>query len=237
MDPVFLSVVFMLVNVICMWAILILSRRVYTKPVGQKEPAIAVSVKKELKASEILGWEFDYARTTASEAMQDRHTMMNFYLVVVAVVASGVTAVVTQKAGDSSLTIGTLLLWVLCEVGWLYYLKILKLREAWYESALAMNQIKECYFQHVNDFDGEALRSAFRWQVHTTPALDKPWTVFFYSAMLIGFLDSVAFVGGGFLIDSKASLTYYNLGALTVLGVLFFLLHVYLYFAFLESKP
>jgi len=239
MDSIFLSVAFLLANVVSLGLILFFNRQRGTKSQKSRTPAVSASEKRVLAASDILGWEFEYARTTASEAMQDRHTMINYYLLVVAVVASGVTAVVTQKDLEVgvSWTVGTLLLWVLCGVGWFYFLKIIRLRQAWHDSARAMNQIKEFFFQYATEFDAEELRKAFRWQGHTMPSPGQPWTVFFYSAMLIGFLDAVAFVVGGFLIDSKASLTYFNVGALTVLGLLFFALHVYLYFAFLEQKP
>jgi hypothetical protein len=116
-------------------------------------------------------------------------------------------------------------------------LKLIRLRQAWHDSARAMNQIKDFYIQHVED--PEMLRSAFRWKTETLPPPDKPWTVFFYSAMLIGFLDSVAYVAGGALLALDATLSYplFVLGQLALLGSVFFALHVCLYFAFLQPKP
>jgi len=68
-----------------------------------------------------------------------------------------------------------------------------------------MNQIKEFYIQHAQAFDSDVLRSAFHWQAHTLPAPDKPWNVFFYSAMLIGLLNCVAYAAGGALLDLTAT--------------------------------
>jgi hypothetical protein len=83
------------------------------------------------------------------------------------------------------------------------------------------------------------LRSAFRWQAHTLPAPGKPWTVFFYSAMLIAFLDSAAYVAGGLLLDRgpTGSPPVPVLGQLILCGLGFFAFHVCLYFAFLKPSP
>ena len=232
------SIVFLLINVAVLLIILVLNRRAGFA--GRQPPSAPAQPADQqyLESPDILGWEFEYARTTASEAMQDRHTMVNFYLLAAGVVASGVIGVLGSGA-DIPRAVGTALLWLLCEVGWLYFLKLVRLRQAWHDSARAMNQIKEFYFRHVKDTDGDILRSAFRWQAHTQPAPDRPWTVFFYSAMLIGLLNSAAFVAGGVLLDADVQwcLTFQILRPLAVLGVAFFAFHVCMYFAFLAPKP
>jgi hypothetical protein len=190
-----------------------------------------------LNATDILEWEFDYAKTTATQAMQDRHTMINFYLVVVGIVASGVIAVLGRDSG-LPMPIGTALLWLLCEVGWLYFLKLVRLRQAWHESVRAMNRIKEFYLHRVERLSPEDLRTAFHWQSHTLPSPDRPWTVFFYSGTLIALLDSVAFVVGGALLyvdwprGQPASVALW----LGTAGLVLFAFHVWLYFAFLKAR-
>ena len=236
--PVSVSFVFLLVNVVILAMILGQNRRADDKPREQAAtPGQGVRGEKVLSASDILDWEFEYARTTASEAMQDRHTMVNFYLLVAGILVSGVVALLGQDAGFPEAT-GTVLLWLLCGIGWLYFLKIIRLRQAWHDSAQTMNQIKEFYIQHTEEFDPDVLRTAFRWQAQTLPAPDKPWTVFFYSGLLIGLLDSVAYVAGGVLLDRQAvrfspSLV---LGSLALFGLAFFAFHVWLYFAFLKPS-
>ena len=102
-----------------------------------------------------------------------------------------------------------------------------------------MNQTKEFYIQHTQALEPDVLRNAFRWQAHTLPAPDKPWTVFFYSVMLIGLLDSAAYVAGGALLDLTATRSFplFAPGSLALFGLAFFALHVWLYFAFLKPKP
>ena len=166
--------------------------------------------------------------------------MVNFYLLVAGVLVSGVVAVLSRET-KLPIAAGTMLLWLLCGIGWLYFLKIIRLRQAWHDSARAMNQIKDFYFHHAEGFEAETLRQAFRWKTQTLPPPDKPWTVFFYSAMLIGFLDSAAYVVGGALLSMNlaqpASVLALPLGLLCILGLAFFAFHVWLYFAFLRGKP
>jgi hypothetical protein len=235
MRPIYTSLAFLVANVLILLAILRLNRRVGARPPTPAPPPPERPGQACLDASDILGWEFEYARITASEAMQDRHTMVNFYLLAVGVVASGVVAVLGQDAGLPKAA-GTVLLWLLCGVGWLYFLKLVRLRQAWHDSARTMNRIKEFYIQHAREFDQEELRSAFRWQAHTLPPPDKPWTVYFYSAVLIGLLDSVAYVAGGALLGADAfwSLPWPSLVLLVLLGLAFFAFHVWLYSAFLR---
>ena len=159
-----------------------------------------------LQATDILQWEFEYARTTASEAMRDRHTMINYYL----------------QAGA-----GTALLWGLCIVGWFYFLKIIRLRQAWYDSAQAMNQIKEVYVANSEREDKQILKAALRWREATLPHSHKRWTVFHYSAMLIAFLNTVASSVGYVLIKMPSSPKQWMF--LVLLGLIFFVIHDRLY--------
>jgi hypothetical protein len=239
-NPILASSIFLTVNILILWVILQLNRQTESNANqndrSQPEEDNASQGQKFLAAADILGWEFEYARTTASEAMRDRHTMINFYLLIVGILASGVLAAL---GGDTNLpnVTETVLLWLLCGIGWLYFLKLIRLRQAWRDSAKTMNRIKDFYIQRAKEFDQAELRQAFRWQSHTLPAPDKPWTIFFYSAMLIGLLDSVAYVAGGALLDLEKTLSLpgSERGLLIVLGLAFFAFHVWLYFAFLRE--
>jgi hypothetical protein len=243
-----LSFAFLMANVLVILLILDLNRRRggsrrEDSTNGSPEPAAKAPAEAsgELPASDILGWEFEYARTTASEAMSDRHTMVNFYLVVVSALGAGLLLVLGGVTSAASLpsVVGTALLWLLCLVGWLYFLKIVRLRGAWYGSARAMNQIKEFYINRSKEFEPDELRQAFLFQPKTLPAPDKPWTVYFYSAMLIALLDSAAYVAGGILLGWNAGqameLNPWVLGLLALFGLVLFAFHVRMYFAFLRQ--
>jgi hypothetical protein len=236
-NSVAISFAFLIVNILVMRLILAMNRRPGPKPSPPPPPPEKPPLVKPLYSADILAWEFEYARFTASEAMRDRHTMVNFYLLAFGVIATGVLAILSREA-DLPQTIGTLLLWILCAVGWLYFLKIIRLRQAWHESAQAMNQIKEFFIQHDQHFEPDELRSAFRWQAHTLPSPGKPWTVFFYSAILIALLDSMAYIIGAALLDLNLSLVIplVDLGLYFIFGLGFLTFHVWLYFAFLPEN-
>ncbi len=205
-------------------------------PQPDTEAAETVLVDAGLDAADVLGWEFEYARTTASEAMQDRHTMVNFYLTITGLIATGVFAV-SAVGGEANVPryMGTILLWLLCGVGWFYFLKLVKLRQAWVDSARTMNQIKMFFIENVT-VPGADLREAFRWKPETMPPAGQPWTVFAYSASLIAFLDAAAFVGGGLLwARAGGSMAWPEAVGMVALGVAFFVFHVKLYFLFLRE--
>ena len=234
-NTVVISFGFLIANILVMRWVLALNRRPGPKPSPPppKKPLLV----KSLDSGDILKLEFEYARFTASEAMADRHTMVNFYLLAFGVIATGVLTILSRET-DLPQSIGTLLLWILCAVGWLYFLKIIRLRQAWHESAQAMNQIKEFFIQHNVHFEPEGLRPAFRWQPHTLPPPDKPWTLFFYSAVLIALLDTMAYVLGAALLDLNLSVTIplVDLGLYLIFGIGFLAFHIWLYFAFLKNR-
>jgi hypothetical protein len=232
-----LALGFLVANVAVLLAVLKWNQRGGPGSKGQTPPAVVSSQKKRLEASDILGWEFEYARVTASEAMEQRHTMVNFYLLAAGITISGVVAVLSQETRLPGV-VGTVLLWLLCGIGWIYFLAIIRLRQAWFDSARAMNQIKDFYIHNTEQFAPEELRTAFRWKSGSLPQPDNLWTVHFYSAMLIALVDSVAYIAGGVLLGlgTRLHLLLLALVLLLVLGALFFAFHVWLYLAFLKPK-
>lgn len=194
-------------------------------------PGLSDSIKFE--PAEVFEWEYEYIRTTASEAMQDRHTMINFYLVFVGVVTSAMIANL-DKFKDW-LGGPTLLTSVICIVGWFHFLILTRLREAWHESAKAMLSLRSFCLRHAGA-DPNHLIQAFRWRDETLPAPEKAWSVFFYSALLIGFLNSMAFTVGSHLLGEELGIG--SPGATTFLileGMGFFAFHAWIYRALLKK--
>ncbi len=151
---------------------------------------------------EILIAEFNYARETAAQAMDDRHKMVNFFLIIVGILANAIglilfsekknvffESVMVQKVG-----VGIILLLVFL-IGLLYLLKLVHLRMAWFESALCMNQVKDYYDERFPQ--ANLKKKAFRWTRQTLISQDisKLTTIFGLSALLIICIDSCAFLG------------------------------------------
>jgi len=93
---------------------------------------------------------------------------------------------------------------VLVVVGWFLYLTLIRLRQAWGESALAMNQIKAFFARHPKGAAEGNIWAALRWRVETLPPLDRKWNVYHYSAILLNLLNGVALACGALLINTKA---------------------------------
>ncbi len=241
--PISIPFLFLAANVVVLLFILWHNKRF---PQHLKATSVeAVTDRIDLNVSDVLGWEFEYARTTASEAMQDRHSMINYYLLLVGISGSGVAAVLgkdieQRQISNLSAIMGTVILWLLSSIGWFYFLIIIRLRQAWYDSVSAMNQIKDFYIQHANLVEPHVLQRAFRWKTHGLPAPAKAWTVYFYAAILVGFVNSIAYTLGSALVLISLSATppgAWMPGVLVVvMGLGLFVFHVRLYFAFLTPR-
>lgn len=202
-----------------------------------------IANKEGLDPKALLTSEFEYARITASEAMNDRHTVVNFYLLLTGVVVSAVVALVgADKPGGSWLGnafpfVAMALLWALCIVGWLYLLQIIRLRQAWRDSAQTMNEIKEFYMARVALFSPQEFSQAFRWRSETLPPAGKLWTIHFFSAALIALLNSLVYVGGALLYGLGLGLSpqqwVWAAAGLAFLGVVLFAFALRIYVVFL----
>ena len=123
-----------------------------------KEPQHSIA--EELDANAILVAEFHYARETAAQAMDDRHKMVQFYVIsifipfltaVIGLIAIGAKSVelIQMPLFRYALTGAFILLFIM---GLLFLLKLIRLRVAWFQSAKCMNKIKHYYSVHLKDF-------------------------------------------------------------------------------------
>jgi len=142
--------------------------------------------------SHLLIQDYQYIRDTLAQAMNDRHTMVNYYLLITGAIVTIVATNLKQGALQETETrymlfIGSLVINI---IGWIYFLHVVRLRQAWHGSALAMNQIKEFFIQNGRVPDDIA-RSAFLWDTKTVPKAGRKSNVFYYSAMMISFIASL----------------------------------------------
>ena len=146
----------------------------------------------------VLQMEFDYISKTASEAMNDRHSMINFYIAIITVAMAGVTNILTSKS-SISLEFAVVLLWMGCLVGVFYFLKIVRLRQAWVESIKAMNCIKRSIIEFSGESESQFLKQSFLWKSDTAPMANQHYNIFHYSAMFIGFMSAFFYVLGVYI--------------------------------------
>jgi hypothetical protein len=141
----------------------------------------------KLDPEEILKLEFGYAQETATQAQNDRTAIVNLYLLLV----GGVGSIAAASVQPGSV-LGTglprfayaVVFALLAAIGFFTVFKLIRLRQAWYDSAQTMSRIKDFYLEKFPD-----LKPAFRWKTEFIPAPGKPWTITFNLSLLVILID------------------------------------------------
>jgi hypothetical protein len=152
-----------------------------------------------LEMDELLASEFDYIAQTANQANEDRARVSSFYLVAV---GSLLAALFGTQFFDSNAISAPLefmfsgLFLLLTLLGTSSIMQLARLRAAWYESMLAMNQIKEFMVAQNKDLD-----TAFRWTTRTLPPKFKLNSVSFYQAIEVALISGLMFGASVFFLQ------------------------------------
>jgi len=174
-----------------------------TQPKRLKNPRLQENA---FQVADLLLKEFEYIQSTATQAMNDRHTMVNFFLFITAGVVSIIGSSVLKLSGEEFTPFKESFLiaiaFFLNIIGWLYFMHLIRLRQAWWSSAEAMNQIKEFYITNGRVPDDIA-RTAFLWDSRTVPRAGKKSNVFYYSAMVISFVSSAVLLFVSWLLSQN----------------------------------
>lgn len=181
-----------------------------------------------LEVEEIIAAEYDYIADTASQANEDRARVSSFYLIAVgSLVAALFSAQLFGPNGDAGnmnlLFSG--LFFILTLLGTTTIMQLARLRAAWYESMLAMNQIKEFVISQ-----DKQLAKAFRWRAHTLPALYKPNSVSYQQTVEVSILSGLMFGASAYFFQKGIAFNFpisnwivtFGLGALVFWGQLRF---------------
>ncbi|HEY7342616.1 MAG TPA: NUDIX hydrolase [Ktedonobacterales bacterium] len=157
---------------------------------GQHDPA--TNTDQRLRLESMMLAEFNYASATAYQALEDRGRMFNFYLGIMGVLASGLGALYGFGANIQHSEYLAMALLVLAGfIGVIFFLKIVRIRQAFDDSLLTMNVIKEHY---ISIFKGvvPAVEDIFRWRIKSMPSGRRFGSLTFLVCFAIIFIDSVA---------------------------------------------
>jgi len=184
-----------------------------------------------LNMDTILSAEYNYAAQTAFQANEDRARVTSFYLVTV---GSFLAAILSTQfiTSPSVLILGSfsLLFLIISIMGLLTLLQLARLRAAWHESILAMNQIKEFYVRHTLNYP---LDQAFRWRTSSVPKKEKTNSISFLLVLEVTLLGALSFaVGIVFLTDVLGKIQPWS-GL--VAGPLFLAIQLIIYFRYLQK--
>lgn len=151
----------------------------------------------KLDPNEILCREFDYAAQTAFQANEDRVRVFNYYLATMGtMIAASVFADLTNSM---YLEVFSLAVGILAGLGFIFLLKLIKLRSAWQDSIQTMCRIKKFYIEKCDI----PLENAFRWKNKTIPTAGKINSVAFLMGLIIMILSSAS-AGGAVYFWGKA---------------------------------
>lgn len=154
----------------------------------------------ELNLENILLAEFNYASTTAYQAMEDRGRMFDRYLLIIGgLLVAGIGAI--KQLNDIGLAtythpVALLILAAGGGVSTAFFLSLVNLRLAWQRSAICMGLIKEFYVQRF----GAETSKAFYWRISTLPKLERLTSVTGTSCLTVLFLNSLCWMLFAFLL-------------------------------------
>ena len=158
--------------------------------VGQPDPA--TNTDPTLRLESVMLAEFNYANSTAYQAMDDRGRMFGIYLGIASVLAGGVGALyeLGSKSANSEV-IASALLVLAGFVGLIFFFKIIRIRQALDDSLVTMNVIKEHYIKH---FKGKYpdIEKIFRWRLESIPPGSRFGSLTFLVCLAIMVIDSIA---------------------------------------------
>ncbi|MCP4142709.1 MAG: hypothetical protein GY755_20910 [Chloroflexi bacterium] len=179
---------------------------------------------KDIEAEGILVAEYEYIAQTAFQANEDRARVTSFYIVSIGSLF-GAFFGTTFQTDTETLTYAAFasLFLFLSWFGVLTLKQLIRLRKAWFESAKAMNQIKDFIIE-----ENEKFSKALRWQSSTLPKMYKPSSVAYLLAQQVIILGAITFGAMFFyaakVIENLCSITFFPafLAILSLAGGFFF---------------
>ena len=144
-----------------------------------------------VELDELLAAEYEYIAQTATQANEDRARVSSFYLIAVGSLVAALFG--TQLFDADKFTQAVKLMFsglfiLLTLLGTSTIMQLARLRAAWYESMLAMNQIKDFAMKQNPE-----LKNAFRWKSETLPAKYKTGSVSYYQAVEVALIGGLMF--------------------------------------------
>ena len=163
---------------------------------GDAGPHSASNLNATLNIENILLEEFNYAGVTAYQAIEDRARVSSLYYLLLGALASALLAIY-QLGGNTHTYSQPLVVALFVLAGVLsvtFYEKIIRLRQAYRESLICMNVIKEFYIEQFQQ-QMPQIENAFRWRLKTIPPGERIGSVTFATSALIGLMGSLCFAG------------------------------------------
>ncbi|HAV78921.1 MAG TPA: hypothetical protein DCX53_16340 [Anaerolineae bacterium] len=181
-----------------------------------------------VQLDELIAAEYTYIAGTANQANEDRARVSSFYLIAVGSLVAALLGTQIFDPGTITKSINLIFSGVfilLTLLGTSTVIQLAQLRAAWYESMLAMNQLKDFMVsQHME------LAGAFRWTTNTLPAKFKTSSVSYYQAVEVALISGLMFGAALFFLQQvffAANLLHWAVSAFGGLIAFFIQLDIY----------
>lgn len=181
-----------------------------------------------VELDELLAAEYNYIAQTASQANEDRARVSSFYLIAVGSLLAALFG--TQFFDPNSFTPTVSIMFgglfvLLTLLGVSTVMQLARLRAAWHESMLAMNQLKDFMVSQNSELAG-----AFRWKTSTLPSKYKTNSVSYYQAVEVALIGGLMFGAGVFFFQQA----YFSTGIIhwiisMIFGAMMVLLQLQVY--------
>lgn len=181
-----------------------------------------------LEFDELLAAEYNYIAQTATQANEDRARVSSFYLIAVGSLVAALFGTQFLDPEFFSRTINLMfsgLFILLTLLGTSTIMQLARLRAAWYESMLAMNQLKDFMISQ-----NQVLVDAFRWKTSTLPSKYKTSSVSYYQAVEVAMIGGLMFGAATFFLQQAflaIGLLNWILSAIARLVIIYSQLYVY----------
>ena len=182
-----------------------------------------------IELDELLAAEYDYIAQTATQAYEDRARVSSFYLLAVGSLVAAIFGTQLFDAEKFTQTVKfmfSVLFLLLTLLGTSTVMQLGRLRAAWHESMMAMNQIKDFAVSQKPE-----LIRAFRWKTSTLPAKDKKGSVSYYQAIEVAFISGLMFGAAVFFLlqglSTEVGILHWGASVLAGIAAPFFQLAVY----------
>jgi hypothetical protein len=191
-------------------------------PEPTNAPPAAVS---QLQSDEILTTEYAYIAQSAFQANEDRARVSTYYVVTFGTLVAALFSLRVDNADLTNIHTALFIVFLaLALFGLSTLLQLVRLRQAWRESILAMTRIKDYYIKKAGTPD---LAGAFLWRESTIPPHYKPWSIGFLMALQVALLGGVSLGAAVYFLGLvTASWTWWPAIAA---GLLYFSFQVWLY--------
>ena len=181
-----------------------------------------------VELDELLASEYEYITHTANQANEDRARVSSFYLIAVGSLVAALFGTQLFEIEKYTQTVKIMfsgLFVLLTLLGTSTIMQLARLRSAWYEAMLAMNQIKDFAMKQSPE-----LVQAFRWQTSTLPPRYKSSSVSYYQAVEVSLISVLMFGASMFFLQQAFfSTTWLNwtISGLSVLFTVYLQLAIY----------